>query len=282
MTEGGRLSIVATPIGNLDDITIRALRTLREVDAILAEDTRRTRVLCTHHGVTTHVRGFHAHTPEAARARIVEELVAGARLALVTDAGTPLVSDPGSALVRDAVRAGVTVDCMPGASAVTTALCVAGVPCDTFRFVGFLPRSGGKRKRAIAAIAKDDGATVLFEAPTRLVDTLTDLAEALGERELAVCRELTKLHEEVARGTAQTLALSFAERARGEITIVVAARDPDDVPEREVVELDDDTLRARAEVLRTAGERPRAIAKALAAETGLDASVLYERLARLR
>lgn len=276
----GRLSIVATPIGNLDDITLRALRTLREVDAILAEDTRRTRVLCSHHGVTTHVRGFHAHTPDAARARIVEELLGGAKLALVTDAGTPLVSDPGSVLVRDAARAGVTVDCIPGASAVTTALCVAGVPCDVFRFVGFLPRSGGKRKRALEAIAADDGATVLFEAPPRLVDTLTDLAGVLGTRELAVCRELTKLHEEVARGTAAELARSFEGRARGEITIVVAALEG----EREVVvtELDDDALRARASELREAGEKPRAIAKKIAEETGMDARALYDRLSKLR
>lgn len=282
MTEAGRLFIVATPIGNLDDITIRALRTLREADAILAEDTRRTRGLCAHHGVETRIRGFHAHTSDASRERLVEELAGGAKLALVTDAGTPIVSDPGYVLVRDAARAGVTVECIPGASAVTTALCVAGVSCDVFRFVGFLPRSGGKRKRALEAIANDDGATVLFEAPPRLVDTLEDLAALIGAREVAVCRELTKLHEEVARGTASELALSFEGRARGEITIVIAARAADDPREIEVIELDDDALRARAAELRAAGDKPRAIAKRIAEETHAEVKDLYERLTKLR
>lgn len=277
----GKLFVVATPIGNLDDITIRALRVLREVDAILAEDTRRTRVLCVHHGIETHVRGFHAHTPDAARARLVEELAAGAKLALVTDAGTPIVSDPGSVLVRDAVAAGVAVECIPGASAVTTALCVAGLPCDVFRFVGFLPRSGGKRRRALARIASDEGATVLFEAPSRLVDTLTDLAAVIGAREVAVCRELTKLHEEIARGTAEALARSFEDRARGEITIVIGAQSADE-SEAEVHELDDDALRARAEALRAGGEKLRAIAKRIAEETGMDGRALYDRLSKLR
>ncbi|HEY8428734.1 MAG TPA: 16S rRNA (cytidine(1402)-2'-O)-methyltransferase [Sandaracinaceae bacterium] len=220
--ERGRLSVVATPIGNLEDITLRALRVLRECDAILAEDTRRTRALCTHHGVATPLRSFHAHTPDDKVIAIADELAEGAHYSLVTDAGTPLVSDPGARLVAAAAERGVAVEPIPGPSAVLAALSAAGLHVHAFRFVGFLPRSGKKRARALEAIARAGEATVLFEAPTRLPSTLRDLAAAAGgDRRAAVCRELTKVHEEVARGSLAELCARYAEPPRGEVTIVV-------------------------------------------------------------
>lgn len=230
----GTLYLVATPIGNLEDITLRALRTLREVDRVLAEDTRRTRILLTHHGISTPLASLHAHTSEARVAELADELAQGARFALVTDAGTPLVSDPGAELVRAALAREVKVEAIPGASAVISALCVAGVPAEHFRFVGFLPRSGKRRREALAAIAHDRLTSVLFEAPSRLADTLLDLSEVCGEtRTAAVCRELTKLHEQVARGALSTLAAQFAGEVRGEITLVVeGAREKDKASEQ--------------------------------------------------
>ena len=219
----GRLSIVATPIGNLEDITLRAIRTLREADAILAEDTRRTRHLCTHHAIGTRLRSFHAHTPPARIAPLVEELKGGAHLALVTDAGTPLVSDPGAQLVRAAAEAGVRVESIPGPSAALAALSSAGFAVPRFEFVGFLPRGGGRRTALLAELAKQRGAVVLFEAPSRLAATLRDLAGAIGERPIAVCRELTKLHEEIVRGPLSHLLQVFTDRPslKGEFVLVV-------------------------------------------------------------
>lgn len=239
----GRLSIVATPIGNLEDLTLRALRTLREADTILAEDTRRTSHLCRHHGVGTPLRSFHAHTPRERIVPLVNAMLRGKHFALVSDAGTPLVSDPGAELVRAAVEAGVRVESIPGASAPITALVASGLAAPSFSFVGFLPRSGGRRTRAIAQIAKFGGATTLFEAPKRVAATLRDLASVLGgARQAAVCRELTKLHEEIARGSLGELAASFAEReVLGEITLVIAA--PEQPPEDEREPIDDDTVR---------------------------------------
>lgn len=218
--------MLATPIGNLEDVTLRAVRVLREADGILAEDTRRTRILCQHHGVATRARSLHAHSSSDRIRHVVQELVDGAHLALVTDAGTPAVSDPGVRLVREATAAGVQVEAIPGPSALTAALSIAGIPCDPFRFVGFLPRSGGKRRRVLEAVAQEAGATVLFESPHRLHKTLGELAELLGpSREAAVCRELTKLHEECVRAPLGELAQRYADGTRGEITLVVAPPD---------------------------------------------------------
>lgn len=219
----GRLSVLGTPIGNLEDITLRALRVLREADGVLAEDTRRTRVLCQHHGIDARLRSLHAHSSPDKVRRVVDELRAGAHLAMVTDAGTPAVSDPGVRLVRQAADEGVTVEAIPGPSALTAALSIAGISCDPFRFVGFLPRTGGKRRRVMEAIAADTGATALFESPHRLHKTLTELIEHLGpDREAAVCRELTKLHEEVRRAPLQELATHYADGTKGEITLLLA------------------------------------------------------------
>ncbi|MBK7154640.1 MAG: 16S rRNA (cytidine(1402)-2'-O)-methyltransferase [Sandaracinaceae bacterium] len=267
----GLLSLVATPIGNLEDITLRALRTLREADAILAEDTRRTGVLTSHHGISTRLRSLHAHTGEGQLDAIAAELAAGARFALVSDAGTPVVSDPGHALVERAVALGVTVEGIPGPSAVTTAVAVSGLPCDHFRFVGFLPRSGSKRSGVLESIIQDSGASVFFEAPQRVGKTLAELAAlALPERRAAACRELTKLHEEVRRGTLTELAEYFQEGARGEFTVVVEGAprvQAEDAPE---------DLEARVASLLAEGMAVKTIAKALAATTSLSRAEAYD------
>ena len=223
MSAPGTLWVVATPIGHLDDLTLRALRVLEEADAVLAEDTRHSKKLLAHHGIQTPLRSLHAHTPDAKIAALVEELAAGASFALVSDAGTPIVSDPGIRLVAAARERGLPVTTAPGPSAVLAALTLAGLRADRFRFVGFLPRSGGKRTAALDELAADPAAQVLFESPRRLGRLLTDLAPRLGERRLAVCRELTKLHEEVRRGTLGDLAAHYAEAGapKGEIVIVV-------------------------------------------------------------
>ncbi|MGB8330815.1 MAG: 16S rRNA (cytidine(1402)-2'-O)-methyltransferase [Polyangiales bacterium] len=224
----GRLSVVATPIGCLEDITLRAIRVLREADGILAEDTRHTRTLCSTHGIHTPLRALHAHTSDAKLDTIVTELVGGAHYALVSDAGTPVVSDPGMYLVSRAAEAGITVEAIPGPSAVLAALCVAGLPVRRFVFEGFLPRRGGDRTRALARIAQSDVTTVLFESPRRIHATLNDLAGTLGEdRRIALCRELTKLHEQTIRGTVSEVKRELADPVRGEVTVVIEGRTVD-------------------------------------------------------
>jgi 16S rRNA (cytidine1402-2'-O)-methyltransferase len=271
------LSIVATPIGNLEDITLRALRTLREADVVLAEDTRRTRVLCQHHGISTQLRAFHAHSSQAALEHALNDLAAGKHVALVSDAGTPLLSDPGAQLVAAAHARGLSVETIPGPSAITAALTLSALPVDHFRFVGFLPRSGRRRHDALADIAARPEASVLFESPRRLVDTLNDLARVLpADRGMAVCRELTKRYEQVARGTAQQLIEQFRDGVRGEITLVVAggeaksARDSAGPTEEQLVE--------RIAALLSAGTSTRDAAAQLARETGLRKQALYARI----
>jgi len=268
----GRLSVVATPIGNLDDVTLRALATLREADAILAEDTRRTRVLCTHHGVSTPLRAFHAHSPDEKVDALARELAEGAHFALVTDAGTPLVSDPGARLVSAAASLGVKIEPIPGPSAPLAALSASGLRVGAFRFDGFLPRSGGRRKRAMGAARDAAEATVLFEAANRLAKTLRELTEVVGaDRPAAVCRELTKLHEEIARGTLGELAERFAEGARGEVTLVIEGRPDDAAPEP----VDREAAIEQARALLDEGLRTKAAARKLAEALGLTAGDAY-------
>lgn len=271
------LSVVSTPIGNLEDITLRALRTLREADLVLAEDTRRTRVLCLHHGIHCQLRAFHAHSSEQAQDNVLSELEAGKHVALVTDAGTPLLSDPGASLVAAARARGLTVETIPGPSAITAALTVAGLSVDQFRFVGFLPRSGKRRREALQRIAEDSSTTVMFESPHRLAHTLEELAQLLPqERPIAVCRELTKLHEEVVRGSAHELLAHFREGARGEITLVIEgraleARSPG-------AGQDEAALDERIVELLASGVSTRDAAAQLAKETGLRRQEIYARI----
>jgi len=230
----GRLSVVATPIGCLEDVTLRALRILREADLILAEDTRHTRTLCAKHGIDTPLRSFHAHSNEHKVDLIVSELVDGAHYALVSDAGTPVVSDPGVYLVSRAADAGVNVEAIPGPSAVLAALCVAGLPVRRFVFEGFLPRGGGDRTRALERVAQSAITVVLFESPHRIHTTLDDLQRALGDdRRVALCRELTKMHEQTIRGTVAEVRRELSDPARGEITVVIEGR-PTDAPVEDV------------------------------------------------
>ncbi|MFT5355178.1 MAG: 16S rRNA (cytidine1402-2'-O)-methyltransferase [Polyangiales bacterium] len=268
----GELCVVATPIGHLDDITLRALNTLRGADLILAEDTRRTRILLDHHGIRKPLRAHHAHSPPEQLVAIVERIAGGERIALVSDAGTPLVSDPGAQLVCAVRDAGLHVTTAPGASAVLAALSIAGLRSDRFRFVGFMPRQGKRRRMAIEGVVSSTEASVVFESPRRIAALLRDLSEHLGSRRLAVCRELTKLHEEVVRGTAAELAEVFAEGARGEITLVVEAVDegtksPLDAP----FDIDDAVTNGLA-----AGIHPRALAKEIAAEAGISGGEAYD------
>jgi 16S rRNA (cytidine1402-2'-O)-methyltransferase len=268
------LTVVATPIGNLDDVTLRALQVLRESDLVLAEDTRRTRKLLTHHGISARLRALHAHSSPAVIERCLEDLSAGKSLALVTDAGTPLLSDPGGALVAAARNRGLRVQSAPGPSAVVAALTVCGLPFDAFRFAGFAPRSGKRRRQWLDAIADSPEASVFFEAPTRLAATLDELASRLpAERELAVCRELTKLHEEVVRGDAASLSARFADGARGEITVVVGAgpagQSADDAQDAEL------DLDAEIRDLLQQGNSPRDVTRELTRRHGLPRRRVY-------
>ncbi len=220
----GGLHVVSTPIGNLRDITLRALEVLAAADLIACEDTRVTRKLLDHYGIATPLTPYHDHNATQARPKLLARLAAGAALALVSDAGTPLVSDPGFKLVRAAREAGQAVTALPGPSAALAALAVCGLPTDRFFFEGFLPAKAGQRRARIAELARIPATLLLFETGPRIASALADLAAGLGRREAALCRELTKLHEEVRRGDLATLAgeIEAADAPRGEIVIVIA------------------------------------------------------------
>ena len=221
----GTLAVVATPIGNLEDITMRALRVLRECDAVVAEDSRRTTRLLTAHGVRRPVLSLPAFDEWRRIPGLLERLDRGETLALCTDAGTPGVSDPGAMLVRAALEAGHRVTPIPGPSALTAALAASGLPASTFSFLGFLPRTSGKLVRVLEQALQEDRTIAFFESPMRLVKTLRAAAPVLGDRPVVVARELTKIHETLHRGTAATLADEFTARPpRGECTVVVGAR----------------------------------------------------------
>jgi 16S rRNA (cytidine1402-2'-O)-methyltransferase len=216
------LAVCATPIGNMEDITLRVLAELREADVILAEDTRHTRGLLERHGVATRLLSYHEHNEAARVAELVPRLQAGERIALVSDAGMPGVSDPGARIVRAALEAGVPVTVLPGPSAVETALVASGHGGGGFAFVGFLPRKAGELDALWRELAAWPWPVVAFESPQRVGATLRSLAAVDGAREVAVCRELTKRFEEVVRGPAADLAGRFAEAPKGEVTLVIA------------------------------------------------------------
>jgi 16S rRNA (cytidine1402-2'-O)-methyltransferase len=215
------LAVCATPIGNLDDVTLRVLEELRTADVVLCEDTRHTRVLLDRHGISARLLSYHEHNEAKRTAELVPRLLGGERVALVSDAGLPGISDPGSRLVAASIEAGVAVTVLPGPSAVDTALVASGLSADRYQFLGFLPRGG----RALAALWEELAAwphpAVAFESPRRLPATLRSLAEAQPARDVAVCRELTKRFEEVVRGAAEEVAARFPEPPKGEITLVV-------------------------------------------------------------
>jgi len=266
----GTLYLVGTPIGNLEDITLRALRTLRDVGLIAAEDTRTTGRLLKHHDVDTPLASFHDYSDEGRIAELIDRL-AVADVALVTDAGMPGLSDPGYRLVRAAVEAGITVSPIPGPSAAVSAVISSGLPTDAFLFLGFLPRQRKARREALTGIAGLPYTLVIYEAPHRLVKLLEDVEAVLGDRPLSVARELTKLHEEVWRGTAGEAIRYFGEgRVRGEITVVIRGAGPEETAWSEV-----EVERAMARLLAD-GVRRKEAAGRVAEQSGWRKREVYD------
>ncbi|MCR5191995.1 MAG: 16S rRNA (cytidine(1402)-2'-O)-methyltransferase [Bacteroidales bacterium] len=217
--------LVPTPVGNLGDITYRAVEVLKSVDLILAEDTRTSRVLMQHYGIETPLQSYHIFNEHQIVQRIVEKLLTGVSIAVVTDAGTPGISDPGFLLVREAIKAGIDVECLPGATAFVPALVDSGLPCDRFVFEGFLPHKKG-RQTAIQRLAEENRTMIIYESPFRLVKLLEQLIETLGEeRQVSVSREISKLHAETARGTLREVHDHFAAKeVKGEIVVILAGK----------------------------------------------------------
>jgi 16S rRNA (cytidine1402-2'-O)-methyltransferase len=267
----GVLYVVATPIGNLEDVTLRALRVLREVDLVAAEDTRRTRKLLSAHGIARPVASYYDAVERERAPAMVERLRAGASIALVSDAGTPRIADPGYHLVRGALAAGIPVVPVPGPSAVTALVSVAGFPAERFVFEGFLPTRPGPRAARLAALAHEPRALVFFEAPGRLPAFLAAAAAALGDREAVVARELTKRYEEILRGTLGELGHRLAGPVRGEVTIVIAGA----AEERPAVPAED--LDAQIRAARAAGQGLRDLSAEIARRTGLPRREVYRR-----
>ena len=221
----GTLVLVATPIGNLEDVSARALRVLREADLVAAEDTRHTRKLLSHYGIPAQIVSLHEHNERARAASLIERVLEGQVVALVTDAGSPGIADPGYPVVRAAVAAGVRVESIPGPSAVITALQVSGLPTDAFLFAGFLPPKGAARRRRLEELSAQRETVVVFESPHRIDKCLEDLEAVWGERPIALARELTKLHEQVLRGSAREVRAALrADWKRGEMVLVLGGR----------------------------------------------------------
>jgi 16S rRNA (cytidine1402-2'-O)-methyltransferase len=266
----GRLVVCPTPIGNLEDITLRVLSALRDADVVACEDTRRTRVLLDRYGVRAKLVSYHEHNEAARSAELVGRMREGAVVALVSDAGMPLVSDPGYLLVRGCVAAGLPVEVLPGPSAAITALVASGLPADEWHFHGFLPRKKGELRQVLS---HPDGTLVAFESPRRLPATLELLAEIDPEREVAVCRELTKAHEEVVRGSAAELAARYAGAPpKGEIVLVLAP-----VAAPALADADPAAVDALRKLV-DAGAHPRKAATVVAGLTGGSANALYRAL----
>jgi 16S rRNA (cytidine1402-2'-O)-methyltransferase len=264
------LAVCATPIGNLEDVTLRVLRELREADVVLCEDTRHTRRLLERHGIRARLLSYHEHNEAQRTAELVPRLEAGERLALVSDAGLPGISDPGARLVAAALAAGVTVTVLPGPSAVETALVASGFGTDRFQFLGYLPRKEGERRALWDQLARWPHAAVAFESPQRLARVLASLAEALPDRPVAVCRELTKHFEEVVRGSAIELAERFSGGTKGEITMVVG-------PAEVAGAAEDSAAEEAVSELVAGGASRRSAADVVSRLTGVPRNRLYRR-----
>lgn len=230
----GILYIVPTPVGNMEDMTLRAMRILREADLVLAEDTRTSGILLKHYDIQNHLMSHHKFNEHGTSASVIERLQAGQTIALISDAGTPGISDPGFFLVREAVRAGIEVQCLPGATAFVPALVSSGLPCDRFTFEGFLPQKKGRLTR-MEALRSEERTMIFYESPYRLLKTLRQFAEVFGAgRQVSVCREISKVHEESVRGTLAGVASHFTvTEPRGEIVIILAGADPKEAKEKE-------------------------------------------------
>jgi len=256
----GTLYVVATPIGNLEDITLRALRVLKEVDVIAAEDTRHTQILLNHYGIRTPLTSYHEHNEKTKARQLMSRLERGEQIALVSDAGTPAISDPGYRLAVEAIRGGIPVIPIPGASALTAVLSAGGLPTDRFVFDGFLPAKKQERRARLRALSSETGTLVIYEAPHRLTETLNDLAEILGDREIVLAREVSKVHEEFLRGRLTEVAKQVAGREiKGELTLLIGgSRGQSEVSqeqiEEEIRKLKDDGLRVK-EIAEILGEK---------------------------
>jgi 16S rRNA (cytidine1402-2'-O)-methyltransferase len=269
----GVLYIVATPIGNLEDITLRALRILREADLIACEDTRQTRKLLDHFGIAKPTVSCHEHNEAARASDLIERLESGANVALVSDAGTPLLSDPGYRLVKAAIEAGVVVVSIPGPSAAIAALAAAGLPTDCFRFGGFLPPKTAQRQKLLERLRHETCTLIFYEAPHRILDTLKDIDAVMGAREVVVARELTKLHEEFLRGTAPAVRAQLAARPaiKGEITLLVGKAS-------EAAALDNTTIPDAVRALEQQGLSRMDAIKQVAKARGLSKRDCYRRV----
>jgi 16S rRNA (cytidine1402-2'-O)-methyltransferase len=276
-TNRGQLYLVATPIGNLEDITLRALRILKEVDTIACEDTRHTQKLLNHFGIQKRLVSYHEHNENTRAPELISEIKSGASVALVSDAGTPVISDPGQRLVSLCAEHQILVVPIPGASAALAALAGSGISAEQFLFVGFLPARQGERRRALTKLANDSSSTLIFfEAPHRIAKMLSDAADILGGRQGVLARELTKLHEEFLRGTLGDLAKKLRTvPVKGEITVVVGPaikQDTAALPK-------DITLRVRVEqLIREAGLDRKAALKQAAREFGIARREAYKQL----
>jgi 16S rRNA (cytidine1402-2'-O)-methyltransferase len=277
----GTLFVVSTPIGNLEDITLRALRVLREARLVAAEDTRRTGQLLAHFGITTPTISLHEHNEHGRTPQLIDRLTTGQDVAIVTDAGTPLLSDPGLLLVQSAIRAGIRVEPIPGCSAILSALVGSGIPGDQFAFLGFPPNKSAARR---TWYRRADGLGlpfVAFEAPHRLVPSLRDALEVLGPRQVVVSRELTKVHEEHVRGALDEVVQKFAEdKPRGEFTLVFAAADVAELGEDAGTELSDETAWADFCLLTRAGRSRREAIAELARRFGRPSREIYAAIER--
>lgn len=276
------LYLVATPIGNLEDITLRALRVLKEADLIACEDTRQTHKLLAHYEIAKRMVSYHEHNERERAAELVSVLEQGASVALVSDAGTPVISDPGHRLVTACIERGIPVVPVPGPSAAVAALGAAGLASDEFLFLGFLPARSGERRRALEGLRAEPRTMVFYEAPHRLADTLGDAAEVLGARPAVVARELTKMHEEFARGTLAELAARYREKPpRGEITLLIGPAEPGVTGQAGVLPqgMAEVSLAARVEQLeREQGLDRKAALKQAARERGLNKREAYKQL----
>ena len=268
------LFVVATPIGNLEDMTFRAVRILREVDWIACEDTRETRKLLDHYGIEKHTISYHDHNEMERSKELVARLAAGESGAIVSDAGMPLISDPGYRLVRAAIEAGIRVEPLPGASASLTALAASGLPTDAFHFVGFLPSKSGQRDHALEALRNERSTLICYEAPHRILETLEAIERLMGPRPVVLARELTKVHEEFVRGTASEIRAELAKRGelRGEMTLLIGKATkpmPSNVPIEQ----------AYRQQLHSGLSRMDAM-KALARERGISKREIYKKISR--
>jgi 16S rRNA (cytidine1402-2'-O)-methyltransferase len=272
MTTMGKLYVVATPLGNLEDMTMRAVRVLGEVDLVAAEDTRHSRKLLDHFGIRARLTSYYDQVEERRAGPLVREMLDGRKVALISDAGTPCIADPGYRLVRAAAEAGVPIEVIPGPCAVTAALSIAGLPTDRFTFEGFVPAREVAREKFFAALANETRTLVFYEAPHRLAKTLAALGAAMGEREIVVCRELTKLYEETWRGTVSAVEAQVAARTsgvQGELVLIVSGAT------EEKPALTEDEIRDELGRLRGEGLSLKDAARRIAEEHGLARNDVY-------